>query len=68
MTRIQIDVEGMHCTGCERAVSSGLERLEGVREAQADHEAARVRVSFDPERVGEDELRQRIEETGYRPR
>lgn len=68
MTRTEIKVEGMHCTGCEHAVSSALERLEGVRDARADHEAGRVRVSFDPERVGEEELRRQIEETGYQPR
>lgn len=68
MTRTEIPVEGMHCTGCERALSSALERLEGVRETRADHRAGRVRVSFDPQRVEEEQLRRQIEEVGYQPR
>lgn len=68
MTRIEIPVEGMHCEGCEGAVSKALERLEGVRDAKADHREGRVRVSFDPARVDEQRLRARIEETGYEPR
>ena len=67
MTRIEIPVQGMHCDGCERAVSRALERLEGVRDANADHRAGRVRVSFDPERVDVPRLRAQIEETGYQP-
>jgi copper chaperone CopZ len=65
MTRIEITVEGMHCQGCERAVSAALERLAGVRDAHADHLQGRVRVSFEPERVSEQILRERIEEAGF---
>ena len=43
MTRREIPVEGMHCEACERAVESALSLLEGVREANADHRAGRVR-------------------------
>lgn len=67
MARTEIPVEGMSCTGCERTLASALERVDGVRQAQADHEGGRVRVSFDPERVAEHELRRRIEDTGYQP-
>jgi copper chaperone len=67
MTRVEIAVMGMHCEGCEHAVQAALARMEGVRGAQADHKTNRVRVSFDPERVGEQRLRAQIKEAGYRP-
>lgn len=68
MSRVEIPVEGMHCTGCERAVSTALTRTEGVRDAKADFQEGRVRVHFDPDTVAEEELRRRIEEAGYQPR
>lgn len=66
--RVEIPVEGMRCESCERTVASALERLEGVGGADADHSARRVRVSFDPDRVAEERLREQIEEAGYEPR
>ena len=66
--RIEIPVDGMRCESCERAVGKALERLDGVTAADADHEAKRVRVSFDPDRVGEPRLREQIAEAGFDPR
>lgn len=68
MARTEITVEGMHCEGCERAVSAALERLDGVRGADADRDAERVRVSFDPDLVSEERLRERIEDAGFQAR
>jgi copper chaperone CopZ len=67
MTRIQIPVQGMRCEGCERTVQASLTKVDGVRDAKADHQAGRVQVSFDPERVDEQRLRAQIEEAGYPP-
>lgn len=61
----EIPVSGMVCGVCERRVSAALARLEGVREAEADRLAERVRVRYDPERVGEERLREQIEQAGY---
>lgn len=67
MSRILIPVQGMRCEGCEHAVQSALLRLEGVRDAKADRNADRVRVSFDPERIDEPRLRAEIAKLGYQP-
>lgn len=67
MARIEIPVQGMTCSGCERRVQAALAEMEGVSDAQADHTAGRVRVSFDSEHVDERRLRTQIEEAGYRP-
>lgn len=67
MAQIEIAVQGMRCEGCERTLRHSLDQLEGVRRVRADHEAGRVRVSFDPERMDERRLRARIEQAGYRP-
>lgn len=65
MARIVMTVKGMTCDGCERRVSGALTRLDGVRNAKADHRAERVAVSYDHERVSEQALREQIEEAGY---
>lgn len=67
MARIEIPVKGMTCTGCERKLQAALGRLEGVSAVEADHGAARVRISFDPEQVDKQRLRAQIEKAGYRP-
>lgn len=58
-------VDGMDCTGCESRLGSALTRLEGVIKAKADHKAGRVEVRFDPERVSEKAIRERIRAAGY---
>lgn len=67
MSRVEISVEGMNCTGCERTLSLALTRLEGVRDAKADRVAGRVKISFDPERVDEAALREQVAACGYEP-
>lgn len=58
-------VEGMDCAACERRLGAALTRLKGVITAKADHRAARVDVRFDPDRVSEQDIRQRIRAAGF---
>ncbi len=57
----------MHCGGCEHAVRTILRLTDGVVRAEADHRRGEVRVQFDPERVTEDQLRQRVRDAGFEP-
>lgn len=65
--RTEVPVRGMACGACERRVSAALARLDGVREAEADHRTARVVVRYDAERVDERALREEIDRCGFRP-
>ena len=47
MENMTMQVEGMTCSGCEQRVGKVLRRLDGVREATADHRTGQVRVRFD---------------------
>lgn len=67
MSTVEIPVQGMCCERCERPVQAALTHVEGVLDANADHRAARVRVSFDSDRVDERRLRQAIEAAGFQP-
>lgn len=59
-----IDVEGMDCSACENRLRAVLSRLEGVTGAEPDHRAARVDVRFDPGRVSEADIKERIRAAG----
>ncbi|MEX2547162.1 MAG: heavy-metal-associated domain-containing protein [Chloroflexota bacterium] len=57
----------MHCDGCAKAVRTALRRTEGVIRADADHGRDEVRLRFDPQRVSEEQIRERIREAGFEP-
>lgn len=57
----------MHCAGCENAVRTALTRTIGVIRADADHRRNEVHLQFDPERVSEDQLRERVRDAGFEP-
>ena len=62
---VTLQVEGMTCSGCEQRLGKALGRLDGVREATADHGAGQVRVRFDPSVTDRAALVARIETAGY---
>lgn len=55
----------IHCEGCEQRIGRALKRLDGVESAQASVEGQRVVVKFDPDKVGTNELRDRLDLLGY---
>ena len=62
---VTLQVEGMTCTGCEQRVVKVLRRMDGVREATADHRTGQVRVRFDPAVIDRAALAARIDTAGY---
>lgn len=61
---LTLQVEGMSCTGCEQRIGNALRRVEGVREASADHATGQVRVRVGPG-VEPEALAERITAAGY---
>ena len=60
-----VEVRGMHCGGCERTVSRAVWALDGVDRADADFVAEELAVTFDPGRVGLDEIRAAVRGAGF---
>ena len=58
-------VIGMHCGGCAERIQTLLGRLEGIRQAQASYPSGEVRVAFEPSRIAESAIRERIEQAGF---
>ena len=65
VVRTVFTVQGMHCDGCSAAITGALERIDGVIEASADHEAGRAEAVYRPKKVSADELKAAIEKLGY---
>lgn len=65
MTTKTFAIQGFHCSGCADNLDKSISTLEGVIKARADYDQARVEVRFDPERVTDDDIRERIQATGF---
>jgi copper chaperone CopZ len=65
LVRTSFTVEGMHCDGCSSAIVASLERLDGVVEAVADHEAGTAAAVYRPRTVSLEALEEAIEKLGY---
>ncbi len=62
---VTLQVEGMTCTGCEQRLGKALRRVDGVREATADHRTGEVRVRFDPDVTDRAALAAQVHTAGY---
>lgn len=60
-------VRGFHCSGCADDLGESLSRIEGAIKAEADFEAAKVEVRFDPARVSDNDVRAGIRAAGFEP-
>ncbi|OQB14193.1 MAG: Copper chaperone CopZ [Firmicutes bacterium ADurb.Bin193] len=60
-----LNVNGMSCSHCERAISKAVGELSGVKEVSANAEAKTVTVIFDDGMVTLQKIIEIIEEEGY---
>lgn len=65
MTTKTFAIQGFHCSGCADNLGRALSAVEGVIKASADYDQARVEVRFDPVRVTDDDIRERIHAAGF---
>lgn len=59
-------VEGMTCSGCERAIQRVVSTLEGVTSAKADLNTSTVMVEYNPEKVNIDLISSAVNKIGYK--
>ncbi len=55
----------IHCEGCEQRIGRALRSLPGVLGVEASAQSQRIVVETDPERVGPEEVRERLDLLGY---
>lgn len=64
---LELNVSGMICRACEDAIADALLHTRGVISAQGNYWRSRVTITYDPDIVTEDALRQVLTNAGYPP-
>jgi len=65
MEQMELRVNGMTCTACERRIERALAQVDGVMRSAADHRAAMVKVVFDAARTSAQIVQAHITQAGY---
>lgn len=65
MKKLVLQVAGLDCSACARQLEQALCHCPGVEEAWVLVRAQRVRVRFDPLKVGLDALLSLVDDLGY---
>ena len=64
-TRLQVPVQGMHCTGCAHAIEVTLDLTEGVSEVSVSYPLARADFSYDPHQISLGQIHELVRDLGY---
>lgn len=67
MKKMVLNIEGMHCSSCEKLIKDDLEEL-GVEKAEASHKKGNVAVLFDESKISLERIKKAIEDEGYKVR
>jgi copper chaperone len=62
---VTIDVGGMTCDGCEKAIKASVEKLDGIAEVESSHEEGWTKVKYDKSQTSVEAIEGRITDTGY---
>ncbi|HZG60113.1 MAG TPA: copper chaperone CopZ [Anoxybacillus sp.] len=65
MEKVTLNVSGMSCGHCEKAVKGALTELDGVTNVVVHLGEGKVDVEFEPSKVSVKQLKEAIEEQGY---
>lgn len=63
--RIQLSLEGMHCSSCASLIERGLKKVPGVTEANVNFAAEKASILYDESKASSNELIQAVKKTGY---
>ncbi|MFC5541791.1 copper chaperone CopZ [Ureibacillus thermophilus] len=65
METVTLNVKGMSCNHCVKAVEGSVGSLDGVQEVKVNLEAGEVKVTFDQSKVNLDQIKETIDDQGY---
>lgn len=65
METITLQVKGMSCGHCVKAVEGSVGALSGVEKVTVDLKAGSVAVAFNKEQVSEEQIKETIDDQGY---
>ena len=62
---VNIGIYGMTCSNCQKRVENAVSLLEGVESVGVNLEAERATVSFNPQKISMDDIKEAIRKAGY---
>jgi copper chaperone len=65
METITLDVQGMSCNHCVKAIEESVGEQKGVDAVNVDLEEGKVEVRFDAAQISKEQIAEAIEEQGY---
>lgn len=65
METITLEVKGMSCGHCVKAVEGSVGKLEGVSAVKVDLDNGKVNVEYDSSKVNLGEIKETIDDQGY---
>jgi mercuric ion binding protein len=63
--RVVLHIEGMHCATCPFVIKKALQAVDGVEKVSISLKRKRAEVFFDPDKVGEIEIANTVNQIGY---
>ena len=64
MKKIELNVKGMSCTGCENRIKNAVSSIDGVVDVTANFKTGVVTVDLD-DKIDENTISERIEDIGF---
>ncbi|MCX6154631.1 MAG: heavy metal-associated domain-containing protein [Candidatus Kapabacteria bacterium] len=55
-----------HCANCKTKIEAGLQKLDGIKTASVDVSKKTVTVSYDADKVQDNQIRQSISDLGFK--
>ncbi|MBM7609650.1 copper chaperone CopZ [Ureibacillus composti] len=65
MENVTLNVKGMSCGHCVKAVEGSVGALKGIEKVAVDLQAGKVNVEFDQQQVTVDQIKEAIDDQGY---
>ncbi|NRG46674.1 copper chaperone CopZ [Bacillus sp. CRN 9] len=65
MESVTLNVKGMSCGHCVKAVEGSVGEMKGVKTVAVDLQNGKVKVDFDSASVSLDEIKETIDDQGY---
>lgn len=64
--KTHLKVVGMYCTTCKPIVEKQLKGKDGIKKIDINYMTDSVSVEFDPSLITKQEIKERLEESGYK--
>ncbi len=65
MTKIHINIEGMHCGACATGIQMLVSQMDGVSNISVDYDKKSGELEFDEAKVKKEDIFKGIAELGY---